>query len=279
MNKNNSVDILLPYWGDFNLLKQTVESVINQSYKNWKLFIFDDCYPDKSAKITYSNHPDNRIKYFRHKQNIGITKNFNFALEKASSKYCILLGCDDILLSNYLERALSQIKNSDFYHPRVVVIDANNKRYLPLPDKIKKIIRPKKSGLYNGEKLAASLCIGNWLYFPSILWKTSTIKKYGFNDKYKIVEDLILEIQIVMNGGILYLDNEETFLYRRFKDSLSSKESSSKGIRFKEESEAYSFLSTELGNMNWQIASLLAKIRLTSRFNQLLSKIKFKLYG
>lgn len=274
MIKNESVDILLPYWGDFNLLKQTIESVINQSYKNWKLFIFDDCYPDRSAEKLYSNHPDKRIKFTRHKENIGITNNFNFALSRASSKYCTLLGCDDILLPNYLERALTQINDSDFYQPKVGVIDSKNIRYLPLTDKTKRIIRPKRSGEYSGERLAASLCIGNWLYFPSILWKTSTIKKYGFNDKYKIVEDLILEMQVVMNGGILYLDNEETFLYRRFKDSLSSKESSSKGIRFKEESEAYSFLSMELSDLNWQKASFLAKIRMASRFNQLLNKLK-----
>lgn len=274
MRNDESVDVLLPYWGDFNLLKQTVDSVIKQSYKNWRLLILDDCYPDRSAEKAYSNHPDKRINYFRHQENIGITKNFNYAIDKARSEYCLILGCDDILLPNYLERALSQIYDSDFYQPNVGVIDADNKRYLPLPDKIKKIIRPKKPGLYSGEKLASSLCIGNWLYFPSILWKTSTIKKYGFDNRYKIVEDLILEMQIIIRGGVLSLDNEETFLYRRFKDSLSSKEASTQGVRFKEESEAYTFLCKEFININWRRASFLASLRLTSRLNQVLSKYR-----
>ena len=54
------------------------------------------------------------------------------------------------------------------------------------------------SGILTGEKLATLLCHGNWLYFPSITWKTDTIKRYSFDTKYKILEDVIIELTMII---------------------------------------------------------------------------------
>src|SRR5262245_755517 len=99
--KKARVDILLTYWGDFKLLKKTVESVLVQSAEDWRLLVFDDCYPSDEAQKYFAKLDDKRVMYYRHKKNIGITNNFNFALEAATADYCILLGCDDIMLPNY----------------------------------------------------------------------------------------------------------------------------------------------------------------------------------
>ena len=217
------VDILLPYWGDFGLLKESVESVLAQTEKDWRLLVFDDCYPSDEASKYFSNLKDPRVSYYRHKANIGITKNFNYSLKSAKAPYCVIFGCDDIMLPNYIETALEKISDADMYQPYVDIIDAKGKVYLPLGDRVKRILRPKKPGIHYGEKLAVSLCHGNWLYFPSILWKTDAAQKYGFNDAYKIAEDVVLELNILKNGGRLYLDNTTTFQYRRFAESLSSR--------------------------------------------------------
>lgn len=218
------IDILLPYWGDFSLFKKAVDSVLAQSESDWSLKIFDDHYPSDEAQRYLESLKDTRISYVRHEKNIGITKNFNFAVNAAESKYCVIMGCDDRLLPNFVSRAISTIGDSDFYQPSVEVIDDKDQPYMPLADRIKSLLRPKEAGIYSGEKLLVSLCHGNWLYFPSIVWKTTTIQKYMFNESYKIVEDLLLEFTIIMNGGTLYLDNEISFQYRRSKESLSSKE-------------------------------------------------------
>jgi len=265
------VDILLPYWGDFGLLKKTVESILAQTVQDWHLAVFDDCYPSDEATRYFKALKDSRVTYFRHKKNIGITNNFNHAINSAKATYCVIPGCDDILLPNYLEMALKNIDDADFYQPNVQVIDENGKYYLPLADRVKRFIRPKKDGVYNGEKLAASLCHGNWLYFPSILWKTETIKKYGFDARYKIAEDLVLEFNIIKSGGVLYLDNETTFCYRRFAKSLSSIEKSKGGIRFGEEDEVYEKFTNEFQKIGWNKAARAAKLRLTSRLHRLLS--------
>lgn len=262
------VDVLLTYWGDVELLKKAIESVIAQTETDWNLYIFDDCYPSNDAAKYCSKLKDSRITYYKHEKNIGITKNFNYAVDAAKSKYCVMLGCDDIMLPNYLETGLKNIGDADLYQPIVEVIDENGSSYLPLADRVKRMLQPNKSGLYAGEKLAASLCHGNWLYFPSILWKTKAIKKYGFDAKYKIAQDVVLELNIIKDAGTLYFDKTTTFQYRRFATSLSSVEKSKGGVRFSEEAEVYDHFAEEFRKLGWKKAARAAKWRVTSRIHK-----------
>ena len=265
------IDILLPYWGDFELLKKTVESVFAQTETDWHLSVFDDAYPTDEAKKYFATIKDARVTYVKHKKNIGITHNFNFALKTATAKYCVLLGCDDILLPNYVSIALKNIGDADFYQPNVKIIDANNKVYLPIGDRIKKVLR-KSPGIHQGQELATSLSNGNWLYFPSILWKTATIQKYGFDQRYKIAEDLVLVFRIIKDGGKLFVDDEISFQYRRFADSLSSREKTKGGVRFHEENEVYDNFANEFKAIGWNTAARAARLRVTSRLHQFMEK-------
>lgn len=267
-----SIDIMLPYWGEFSLLKETIDSVVAQTNGNWRLIIIDDHYPSLEAYNYCNSIKNEKITYIRHKKNIGITNNFNFSIEKVTAEYCMILGCDDVLLPNYVEISLKNIGDNDFYQPGVEIIDGNSKTYLPLPDIIKKMLRPNRSGVCNGEKLATSLCRGNWLYFPSITWKTSTIKKYRFDAKYKILEDVVLELNLIKDGGKLFVDTITTFRYRRFDNSLSSKEKAKGGVRFQEENEVYDSFATTFKELNWTKASRAARLRVTSRIHQMLTK-------
>lgn len=264
------VDILLPYWGEFSLLKKAVDSIIGQTEDDWRLLIFDDCYPSLEANNYFAKNTDKRIFYTRHKKNIGITNNFNFALKAAKAGYCVMMGCDDVMLPNYLERALENIGVAAFYQPGVRVIDGDDRVYLPLGDRVKKFLRPKKPGVYSGERLAVSLCRGNWLYFPSILWRTKTIKKYGFSPEYVITQDVLLELSMIKDGAKLCIDNEETFQYRRFANSVSSV-GRKDGKRFVEEAKIYNYLAKEFAELGWLRAARSARLRITSRLHQALS--------
>lgn len=267
------VDVLLTYWGDVDLLKKAVESVLAQTESDWHLYVFDDCYPSKEPAKYFTKLKDKRITYYRHEKNIGVTNNFNYALKAAKSKYCSILGCDDIMLPNYLEIALANIGDAALYQPHVDVIDANGNVYLPLGDKIKRMLQPRKAGVYSGEKLAASLCTGNWLYFPSILWRTEVIKRYEFDKKRKVVQDVPVELGIIKDGGTLYFDKHTTFQYRRFETSVSSSEKSKGGVRFNEEKEVYDQFAKEFSKMGWKNASRAAKLHLTSRLHHFITRL------
>ncbi|MDB5162038.1 MAG: glycosyl transferase [Candidatus Saccharibacteria bacterium] len=266
------IDILLTYWGDLLLLKKAVESVIAQTEPDWRLIVIDDCYPGNVAAKYFDTLKDKRITYFKHKKNIGITHNFNYAIGQASAEFCTLLGCDDKMLPNYIEVALKNIGNAEFYQPGVQIIDDKDHIYLPLADRVKRMLQPKKTGMYGGQKLATSLSHGNWLYFPSIVWKTKTIQQYGFDTRYKIAEDLVLEFNIIIDGGTLSYDTTPTFQYRRFEKSLSSIEKTKGGVRFNEEDEVYNHFAHEFKKIGWTRAARAARLRPTSRLHQLTVK-------
>jgi glycosyltransferase involved in cell wall biosynthesis len=268
------IDILLPYWGEFSLLKKTVDSVLAQTEPGWQLLIFDDAYPSDEAKKYFAKLNDRRVVYYRHRKNIGITKNFNFALNAARSKYCVVLGCDDKLLPDYIKTVLKNIGDVDFYQPGVEVIDDNDELYNPTVDKIKSLIRPKKSGIYYGEKLASSLCVGNWLYFPSITWKTDVVKRYKFDTLHDNMQDVILELTMVMEGRKLFVDNEVTFQYRRSANSWSSRRKSKAGGRFSEENEIYNNFAKDFRRNGWYTAALSARLHATSRLHRILASIQ-----
>ena len=262
----------MPYWGDFSLLKQTVDSIFSQTSHDWHLTILDDHYPSTKAYEYYTKNPDPRLTYIRHEKNLGITKNFNYAVQSATAPYLVIVGCDDILLPNYVETALKNIGNADFYQPGVEVIDANGNIYLPLGDRVKRWLQPHKPGLFSGEELAVSLCHGNWLYFPSITWKTTTLQKYPFEETYKIVEDLDLELRLIIDGATLAFDTTPSFQYRRFDESLSSKEKGKNGVRFSEETAAYTHFAKEFKKIGWTSAARAAKLHATSRINRIISR-------
>ncbi len=264
------IDILLPYWGEFSLLKKTVESVFAQTETSWRLFVIDDAYPSNEAEEYFRTLDDKRVSYYRQKKNIGITRNFNFALKSAKAEYCMILGCDDKLLPNYIETALKNIGDADFYQPGIQVIDDHDQACFPMADKVKNMLRPKKSGVYQGEKLASSLCMGNWLYFPSILWKTALVKQYRFDASHDNTQDVILELTIVKDGGKLFVDNEVTFQYRRSVNSFSSRRKSKAGKRFSEENEIYNHFSREFRRNNWNRAARSARLHVTSRLHRVL---------
>jgi glycosyltransferase involved in cell wall biosynthesis len=263
------VDILLPYWGDFKLLQKAVDSVRNQTEQDWRMLIVDDCYPSDDAKNYFSDFPDERITYHRNESNLGLVKNFNYVLSRATADYCVIMGCDDMMLPTYLETALKKIGNADYYQPGVKIIDDRDKIYFPATDRLKWLLRPKKPGQYSGESIAASLCHGNWLYFPSIFWRTSSLQRHGFDNKQHNTQDVITELSIIRDGGSLYVDDAVTFLYRRSATSFSSKAKS--GDRFSEERATYIRFSKEFGKMGWKKASLSARLHFTVRMHQLIS--------
>lgn len=267
--KKTKVDVLLPYWGDFSLLKKAVDSVLAQTEQDWRLFIIDDCYPSDEARKYYSNFPDKRVTFYRHKENFGLVKNYNFAINQATASYCVIMGSDDIMLPTYLETALSKINSADCYHPGVEVIDEKDKVYQPTVDRIKKFIRPKRSGIHTGESVATSLCHGNWTYFPAILWKTSTLKKYKFDQNRPNTQDLVTQFDILCDGGAFFIDNVITFQYRRSSFSFSSK--AKKGTRFHEEDQMYYEFAERFRKLHWKKAARVAKLHLTTRVHQILS--------
>ena len=95
-------------------ISEAIESILNQSFKDFELIILDDFSKDNSRAIieTYQRK-DKRIKAFFHEKNMGIASTMNDLLSKASGKYIAFIDSDDVWDQLKLERQLAILEKND----------------------------------------------------------------------------------------------------------------------------------------------------------------------
>lgn len=267
------LEIFIPFWGDPVLLRTTVDSVRAQSDARWSLTIVDDCYPDRSVADSFAAESDPRIHYRRNAENLGIAGNFQRCLDLASGEAVVFLGCDDVMLPDYVARAhalLAAFPSADIFQPGVQVIDSEGREAVPLGDRVKRWLTPRTSGalMLQGESLAASLLRGNWLYWPSLLFRTDKVKRHAFRQDLPIILDLALVLDMVADGSALVLDPDVTFAYRRHATSLSGA-SLSDGSRFEQDRRYFADAAAQMREIGWRTAERQARLRWTSRLHAL----------
>lgn len=122
---NDKVDILLTtYNTKIQYLKLQIDSILNQSYKNFNLIISDDCSPNEEIRKVLEDYEkqDNRIKLYFQEKNLGCTKSFEFLLNQSTAEYIAFSDHDDIWYSNKIEDCVKTIKEKNV---DMVYCDAN----------------------------------------------------------------------------------------------------------------------------------------------------------
>ncbi|MBK8943905.1 MAG: glycosyltransferase family 2 protein [Ignavibacteriae bacterium] len=111
-NFKPDVSIILPTFNRINYLERSINSVINQTFKNWELLIIDDGSEDKTFELANKFlMNDERIKYLKH-QNKGLPISLNTGIQISSGKYLTFLGSDDEYKLNHLELRISEIEKN-----------------------------------------------------------------------------------------------------------------------------------------------------------------------
>ena len=269
-----ALDILVPYWGDPDLMRETVDSVLAQDRDDWRLLVVDDAYPDRQITEWLSRLDDPRVSVVRHAANVGITANYRECLARATQEYAMFLGSDDVLLPNYVGvvlDAFAAVPDAVMVQPGVRVVDETGTPSAGLADTVKqRLLRPRgtERTVLSGESLATSLLHGNWLYWPSIAFRRTAIQEIGFRVEMPIIQDFALELDLVASGGRLVVDPAVCFLYRRHAGSASST-TLVDGSRFADERTYYAMAAAQMRALGWTRAARAARARLTSRAHAL----------
>ena len=106
MNNNPLFSVLVANYNNSVFLDDAVNSVKNQTYKNWEIIIVDDCSTDNPEKIYDILQKDERIQIFRNDSNRKTASTFKRALERSSGTICGFLGPDDVLESTAIEKTI-----------------------------------------------------------------------------------------------------------------------------------------------------------------------------
>ena len=108
------VSIILSSYNQAKYLAESIESVLNQTYKDYELLIFDDGSKDNSPEIIKS-FSDDRIKLFLYEKNLGATKAFRKTLENAVGEYVALQHSDDVWEETKLEKQVKFLDENPEY--------------------------------------------------------------------------------------------------------------------------------------------------------------------
>lgn len=99
------VSIIMPNYNGQKYLKETIDSVVTQSYKNWELIIADDCSTDHSLEII-GQYDDKRIRIIVSEENCGAAVSRNKAIAAANGRWLAFLDSDDLWDKNKLSLQL-----------------------------------------------------------------------------------------------------------------------------------------------------------------------------
>ncbi len=99
------VSVCIPTYNRSHYLQYAINSVLNQSYTDYELIICDDASPDDTGTVV-SQYQDNRIRYIRHPQNIGRSKNMRSGFSAAIGEYFLKFDDDDAIAPEFLAKTV-----------------------------------------------------------------------------------------------------------------------------------------------------------------------------
>ncbi|CAD0006550.1 glycosyltransferase family 2 protein [Flavobacterium chungangense] len=108
------VSIITPTYNAEKYIRETLQSVLNQSYQNWEMILADDASTDHTIYIIEEfAQKDSRIKLYKLPENRGNGFARNTALEKATGKYIAYLDADDLWFPEKLEKQIQFLKTNN----------------------------------------------------------------------------------------------------------------------------------------------------------------------
>lgn len=214
-----NIDILVATYNGEKYLKEQLDSLINQTYKNIRILISDDCSNDKTRDILNEyKKKDKRIILYLHDKNFGnYIKNFEFLLTKVKSKYFALCDQDDVWLNDKIEKTYKKLieDNADLAYTDLCIVDEN--------------LNVVNSSMWDYLKIRKKIKYNDWRteYLYNCVTGCTLLARSKFIQKLLplpkkseyMVHDYWIALYVSLHGKITYL-NESTILYRQHGNNL-----------------------------------------------------------
>ena len=205
------ISIIIPVYNAERYLKQTLDSVLQQTYTNWEMIAIDDCSKDASFTILndYANK-DKRIKVFKNEVNLKVARTRNKAIELATGEWIAFLDADDYWMPEKLEKQYNCVVENtcslSYTGTKFIKDDGISADIcFKVPNKVtyKDIIKQNK------------------LTCSSVLVKAEIMKKYLFNENDALHEDYLAWLQILKDEQQCFGVVEPLTVYRLTEGSKS----------------------------------------------------------
>jgi glycosyltransferase involved in cell wall biosynthesis len=264
--------VMIPAYGKSPYLRQTLESAVKHLPSDVPITVIED--PSEEADLEKLVNEFPRVDFYRNPTRLGIAGNFNQSIKKSTGIFTQICGSDDVFISNPLNNLPNELLNDKSISTLaldVKIIGDNDYEIKALPDLIKRVIRPKINNfqLFENEKIFNNLMVGDWLYFPAILWRTQTLMDLKFSGEFHTAMDLDVLIRLLAKDYKIAFIENKVLAYRRHDQSASSLYAKSIG-RIDEEIACHK-QAKELARLkNWKTGAILAQLAPTVRLHALM---------
>ena len=219
------ISVLMSVYNGSIYLKESVESVLNQTFTDFEFIIIDDYSTDNSWEILakYARQ-DRRIKLIKNQKNLGLTKSLNLGLKEAKGEYIARQDADDISLPTRFEKQIACFNR----HPEAVLVSCDLELIDSQGDPIGKFQRACAPDLVNWYLLFYNHLAGH----SQVTFRRKTaIDLGGYCETRRYSQDYEFWCRLIKVGEIVILP-EVLVRQRRHDESISSQKT--------EEQKAYS---------------------------------------
>jgi glycosyltransferase involved in cell wall biosynthesis len=176
---NPMISVVMPVYNGERYLREAIESILNQTYKNFEFIILNDGSNDKTEEIILS-YDDPRIVYIKNSKNLRIVKTLNKGISLAKGVYIARMDADDISLPTRFEK---QIQHLEKHHE--VDICGTAIKHIGCKNEVQYFPR-------NHNEIKVNLLFNSAFAHPTIMGKSIYFKNHTYNDGYVMAEDYYL---------------------------------------------------------------------------------------
>ena len=223
--KKPIVSILMTIYNHENFLKKSINSVINQTFKNWELIAIDNGSEDNSKEILKKIR-EKRVKKKYLKKNIGRTKCLNLGLKLCKGKYIAILDSDDIARKNRIAFQINRMKKNK-------KLWLTSSSYTKIDDKNR--ILEKVVFKEDLKKKPRKLLYNNIIAHSTVLYRKKLIQNIGdYPRKFQYAQDYAFYLKTFKNYDIEIVKNDPVKLRTPHKSSETFRKSKTSLISLEE---------------------------------------------
>ena len=208
------ISVIMSVYNGEAYLAEAVESIINQTFKNWELIVINDCSTDSTAEILSSFAlKDKRIKVYTNEVNLKLPSSLNKAISLSNGKYVARMDADDICLPERLEKQFKFMEEN-----RDVALSSC--RFLTLKNGV--YASGGAGGRTDNDALKAMLLVSNPILHPGVIAKAEVMKNFNYDTSLTCTEDLELWTRIAANNLKIQILDECLLIYRLHDKQITS---------------------------------------------------------
>ncbi|MBR6572633.1 MAG: glycosyltransferase [Clostridia bacterium] len=208
------ISIIMSVYNGEEYLEETIQSVINQTFKNWEFIIINDCSTDSTAQILEDfASKDERIKVYPNEVNLKLPASLNKAISLSQGKYIARMDADDICLPDRFEKQYKFMEeNSD--------VALSSCRFMTVKNGV--YMSGGAGGRCDNQALRALLLVRNPILHPGVIAKAEVMKKLNYDTSLTCTEDLELWTRMSLENQKMEILPECLMIYRLHDKQITS---------------------------------------------------------